>query len=304
MAAGALAFLLGGTPAMSVRARGGADAAEHARPGVRSGRGARRSALRRPQRLHRDARPGGRPDGARRRGERDPDGRGRRGDGQDRRGHAAVPQGDRRRRARDDADRLPHPERALLRSGERGAPPASWRAAARRGVRARLRQRPDGRVRLRRQGHRSRQLPHPLARSASTRSSRTQYFGGPARHRDRLPAAAAAVLRRRSGGSTAPNRVPFHAVNVLLHAAATLLLARLFLRLGIAAAGRRRGGAALRRAPDSRRGGRRASSGGARRRRRRCVLGSSCSRSALVDGRGGARWTLALALLVLSSRPT
>ena len=49
--------------------------------------------------------------------------------------------------------------------------------------------------------------------------------------------------------------MPFHVVNLLLHAAATLLLAQLFLRLGHPAARRGRGGASFRRPSDSRRGG-------------------------------------------------
>ena len=56
MAAGALAFLLGGH-AGDERARGGAHAAEHPRARLRPGRRPRRGPVRRAQRVHGDARP-------------------------------------------------------------------------------------------------------------------------------------------------------------------------------------------------------------------------------------------------------
>ena len=112
MAAGALAFLLGGTPAMSVHAaaltlQNTLGLACDPVAGlvevpcvVRNGFTAMLALA-------------GAADGARRRRERDSDGRGRRGDGEDRGGDAALAERDRRRRPGDDADRLPHPERAL-----------------------------------------------------------------------------------------------------------------------------------------------------------------------------------------------
>src|SRR5262249_1031372 len=150
--------------------------------------------------------------------------RGRRGNGQDWRGHAALAEGNRRRRARDDADRLPDPEPAVPDSvsGRRlGLPAALLLAGAAllahaNGVPGGFTYDDKGIVR-----------DNPRIRSPASVPSlfSTQYFGGPpgsgTAYRPVLLLSFAVQWWIHGGNATA-----YRAVNVLLHLAATLLLGR------------------------------------------------------------------------------
>ena len=164
------------------------------------------------------------------------------------------PQGDRRRRARDDADRLPHPEPALpdpVSASASGSPGRCCSLGAcvlayANGLTGAFTYDDKAIVRD--------NSAHPLA-GARRRDLHDAVLRRPAGHRHGVPAGCCCSPSRRSGGSTAadprplPRRQPPPARRGDAAARAAAPAAR------PAAAGRRRRGAALRRAPDPRRGG-------------------------------------------------